>query len=84
MSIPTIDLGTKRHNADGEVVKTFTLAYEVDREGETVKVVRRLPAESIERIGKHVARWADKDLAWNVAVMDGDDDVTFDFKCFQG
>lgn len=84
MSIAIIDLGTKRHNADGEVVKTFNLAYEVDREGETVKVVRRLPAEGIECIGKHIARWADQGNVWNVAVMDGDEDVTFDFKCFQG
>ncbi len=80
-----IDLGTIDRDADGKFVKTYTLAYEKRTEttGELVRVVRHLPAAGVETIGAHVSRWADEAKAWNIQVLDGTEDVTFDFKCFQ-
>ncbi|MEU6721639.1 hypothetical protein ABZ897_60260 [Nonomuraea sp. NPDC046802] len=48
-----------------------------------VKVVRHSPAASIENTGKVINKAGDRGIVWNIQVLDGDDDVTFDFACFQ-
>lgn len=38
----------------------------------------------IERVGRSLVRRADREEAWNIAVLNAaGDDVTFDFACFQ-
>lgn len=84
--IQTIELGTLNRDPNGRFTKTYTLSYETHREGssEVVKVERRLPARSIERIGKVINRAADKGTVWNIEVLDASrEDVTSDFACFQ-
>ncbi|MGW6638521.1 hypothetical protein [Streptomyces cyaneofuscatus] len=75
------NMGTiNRDPRTGRFVKTFTLSYEKE-EG---IVTRTLPAAGIERVGSVVARLAERETVWNVAVFDKDgEDVTFEFRCFQ-
>ncbi|MEU6709957.1 hypothetical protein ABZ897_00645 [Nonomuraea sp. NPDC046802] len=83
-AVREIDLGTLNRDRQGRFAKMYTLSYETRAKGsdETVKVVRHLPASGIETIGKVLMK-ASEDIAWNIQVLDGDDDVTFDFECFQ-
>ncbi len=83
--IRTIDMGTLNRDQHGRFVKTFTLVYETrDKDtGEIVKVARHLPAARFEHFGKLVSRAGDRGKVWNIQVLDGEDDVTFDFPCFQ-
>jgi hypothetical protein len=89
----TIDIGTvDRDLTTGRFQKTYTLSYETrdKNTGEPVTFVRHLPAKGIEIVGKTVARAVERDIVWNVYVLDINStvydvmhDVTFDFKCFQ-
>jgi hypothetical protein len=82
--IRIVDLGTLRRGRNGQFAKTFALSYETrDWAGDTVKVLRHLPAASVELLGKVISRAGERGQAWNIQVLDGDDDVTFDFECFQ-
>lgn len=78
-----IDLGTVNRDRKGRFVKVFTLAYEttVKETGETVKLVRHLPASGVERIGKYLMKTSET-YARNIEVLDKGDDCTFDFACF--
>lgn len=81
-----IDLGAVTRE-NGRFVKTYTLTYEATLPaGETVKFVRKLPASGIERMGaKLTCLPFDDDRIGNIAVVDtAGEDITFDFKCFQG
>ncbi|MFF5261445.1 hypothetical protein ACFY4C_21080 [Actinomadura viridis] len=82
----TIDMGTvRRRDKRGRFLPVFALTYETTRDGQDVKVVRRLPADGIELVGTTISRLADREQAWNIAVTNSaGDDVTFDFACFQG
>lgn len=75
------NLGTlNRDLRTGRFVKTFTLSYEK----EDGILTRTLPAAGIERVGSVIARCAERETVWNIAVFDKDgEDVTFEFKCFQ-
>ena len=88
----TIDLGAVNRNlATGRFVKTYTLSYEMVSPvtGETLRVVRRLPAAGIEKVGRVVNHRGEMGRVWNIYVLDGgsgeydaERDVTADFACF--
>ncbi|MEV6985014.1 hypothetical protein AB0M95_27665 [Sphaerisporangium sp. NPDC051017] len=84
-AVRVVDLGALKRDRRGRFVKTFTLSYETrTRALEVVKVVRHLPAEGVELVGKVAGKAADRGLVWNIQVLDGTGaDVTFDFACFQ-
>jgi hypothetical protein len=47
-------------------------------------VNKPLTAAGVEKVGAMVARHADKEAAWDIAVTDdAGNDVTFDFDCFR-
>ncbi|KAB8186914.1 hypothetical protein FH608_046340 [Nonomuraea phyllanthi] len=85
-AVREINLGTLNRDRQGRYAKVFTLSYETRAKGsgETVKVVRHLPASGVETIGKVLMK-ASEDVAWNIEVLDNDgNDCTFDFAYFQG
>ncbi|GAA3180652.1 hypothetical protein [Nonomuraea roseoviolacea] len=81
-----IDLGTRDRDRQGRFTKVFTLSYETRAKdtGQVIKMIRHLPADGVETIGKVLMK-VSEDVAWNIAVLDRNGrDVTFGFACFGG
>lgn len=60
----------------------FTISYETEAGKTRHETSNR---RAIELLGRSLARRAEAETVWNIAVLnESGDDVTFDFKCFQG
>lgn len=69
----------------GDAVLPAPDQYVITYESDTGTArARTLPASGIERVGRVVAKMADREKVWNICVRDiYGGDVTLDFKCFQ-
>ena len=60
----------------------LVLRYDTVVDGVEVAVTLPCSARTVQVEGTSVARLAAEGSVWNVAVLDGDADVTADFPCF--
>jgi hypothetical protein len=76
----------RRRDARGRYIRTYTLRWEQAVPGHPDRTITRpgRTAREVEILGTVLAR-RPEDAVFNIAVLNAaGDDVTFDFKCFQG